>query len=106
MTNPLRALAGAGQAIWLDFIERKILNNGEFKRRIDDDAVTGVTSNPSIFEKAIGESDEYDGPIKALLEKGDADASALFDALAIDDIRAAADQLRGTYDRLKARDGY
>ncbi|HKT53803.1 MAG TPA: transaldolase, partial [Caulobacteraceae bacterium] len=106
MTNPLRELAGAGQAIWLDFIERNILKNGDFKRLIEQDGLTGVTSNPSIFEKAIGESDEYDGQIAALLQKADADASDLFDALAIEDIRAAADQLRPVYDRLEGRDGY
>ena len=107
MTNPLNQLAQAGQAVWLDFIERKILENGEFKRLIDDDDLRGVTSNPSIFEKAIGEGDEYDDAVKAALESGgDADPATLFDVLAIADIRAACDQLRPVYDRLGGQDGY
>src|SRR5665213_1829289 len=106
MTNPLNQLAQAGQAVWLDFIERKILDNGEFKRLIDEDDLRGVTSNPSIFEKAIGEGDEYDAAVKAALDHGDADPAALFDDLAIADIRAACDQLRPVYDRLKGQDGY
>jgi len=106
MTNPLNQLCQSGQAVWLDFIERKILQNGEFKRLIDDDDLRGVTSNPSIFEKAIGEGDEYDAAVKAALERGDADPAALFDDLAIADIRAACDQLRPVYDRLKGQDGY
>ena len=60
MTNPLLQLSDAGQAVWLDFIERKILNNGAFQGLIDKDGLKGVTSNPSIFEKAIGEGDEYE----------------------------------------------
>jgi transaldolase/glucose-6-phosphate isomerase len=106
MTNPLNHLNEAGQAIWLDFIERRILQNGEFERLIEQDDLHGVTSNPSIFEKAIGEGDEYDAAVTAALEHGDADPAALFDDLAIADIRAACDQLRPVYDRLKAKDGY
>jgi transaldolase/glucose-6-phosphate isomerase len=106
MTNPLLQLGDAGQAVWLDFIERRILDDGGFQRLIDHDGLKGVTSNPSIFEKAIGESDDYDAPIKAALAKGDADAAALFDALAIADIQAACDQLRPVYDRLRSGDGY
>jgi transaldolase/glucose-6-phosphate isomerase len=106
MTNPLNQLAQAGQAIWLDFIERKILQNGDFQRLIADDDLRGVTSNPSIFEKAIGEGDEYDAAVAAALQHGDADPAALFDVLAIADIRAACDQLRPVYDRLNGQDGY
>ncbi|HXQ09794.1 MAG TPA: bifunctional transaldolase/phosoglucose isomerase [Caulobacteraceae bacterium] len=106
MTNPLLQLGDAGQAVWLDFIERRILLNGAFRRLIDEDGLKGVTSNPSIFEKAIGESDDYDAPIGAALAKGDADAAALFDDLAIADIQAACDQLRPVYDRLAGGDGY
>ena len=106
MTNPLLQLADAGQAVWLDFIERRMLGNGDFKRLIDDDGLKGVTSNPSIFEKAIGESDDYDAPIAAALAKGDADPAALFEQLAVADIQAACDQLRPVYDRLAGADGY
>ena len=63
MTNPLLQLGDAGQAVWLDFIERKILENGDFTRLIGEDGLKGVTSNPSIFEKAIGESEDYDASI-------------------------------------------
>jgi transaldolase/glucose-6-phosphate isomerase len=106
MTNPLLQLGDAGQAVWLDFIERRILKNGGFQRLIDEDGLKGVTSNPSIFEKAIGESDDYDAPIKAALAEGDADVATLFDNLAIGDIQAACDQLRPVYDRLDGGDGY
>src|SRR5579871_3653291 len=106
MTNRLLELAGAGQAMWLDFIERKILKNGEFKRLIDQYGLRGVTSNPSIFEKAIGESDDYDSAVTDALAKSDADVWALFDALAIADIREACDQLRATFDRLGGADGF
>jgi transaldolase/glucose-6-phosphate isomerase len=106
MTNPLLQLRDAGQAVWLDFIERRILENGEFQRLIDDDGLTGVTSNPSIFEKAIGDSEDYDAPIKAALAVGDADPAALFDGLATVDIRAACDLLRPVFERLAGADGY
>ncbi|HXQ45991.1 MAG TPA: bifunctional transaldolase/phosoglucose isomerase [Caulobacteraceae bacterium] len=106
MTNPLLQLGDAGQAVWLDFIERKILENGDFTRLIGEDGLKGVTSNPSIFEKAIGESEDYDASIARALARGDADAGALFDELAIADIQAACDQLRPVFDRLCGADGY
>jgi len=106
MTNALLKLSDAGQAVWLDFIERKILTNGAFKALIDDDGLRGVTSNPSIFEKAIGDSSDYDAPLKAFVEAQDGETAAVFEHLAIADIQAAADQLRPVYDRLEGRDGY
>jgi transaldolase/glucose-6-phosphate isomerase len=106
MTNPLLQLAEAGQSVWLDFIERKILENGAFKTLIDHDGLKGVTSNPSIFEKAIGESADYDADIAAFVGKADADVDAVFEHLAIADIRAAADQLRPVYDKAGGRDGF
>lgn len=106
MTNPLLQLSEAGQAVWLDFIERKILTNGAFKALIDQDGLSGVTSNPSIFEKAIGESSDYDAPLKAFVEAEDGETAAVFEHLAIADIQAAADQLRPVYDRLNGRDGF
>ena len=69
--NPLRALAEKGQSVWLDFLSRDIIENGHLKRLIDDDGLSGITSNPSIFEKAIGESDSYDDEIKRLVGKGE-----------------------------------
>ena len=104
-SNPLQQLGEAGQAVWLDFVQRKMLEDGGLKKLIAEDGLTGVTSNPSIFEKAIGSGD-YDGALKQFVETSDAEPSAVFDFLAIADIQTAADQLRPVYDRLSARDGY
>ena len=69
--NPVKALENHGQAVWLDFLARGFVAKGDLKKLIDTDGVKGVTSNPSIFEKAIGSSDEYDGAIGSALKKGD-----------------------------------
>ena len=106
MTNPLRQLESAGQAVWLDHLDRKILDGGELQRLVDEDGLTGLTSNPSIFEKAIGEGDAYDARLKALVKDGSSAPEALYEGLAIADIQRAADILRPTYDRLGGRDGY
>jgi transaldolase/glucose-6-phosphate isomerase len=106
MTNALLRLSEAGQSVWLDFIERRILQDGAFQELIDRDGLKGVTSNPSIFEKAIGESPEYDASLKAFVENQDGETAQVFEHLAIADIQAAADQLRGVYDRLNGRDGF
>ena len=106
MTNPLLQLGEAGQAIWLDFLDQKILQDGELKRLIEQDGIKGLTSNPSIFEKAIGEGDAYDARLKAVLAKGDAEIIDLYEGLAIPDIKAAADFFRPVYDRLNGQDGY
>jgi transaldolase len=106
MSNPLRQLAAAGQSVWLDYIHRKFLESGALQRLIDRDGVTGVTSNPSIFQQAMGEGSDYDDRLKALLEGGVEAPSELYERLAIADVQAAADQLRAVYDRLKRRDGY
>jgi transaldolase len=105
MTNPLRDLEAAGQAVWLDYLHRKILENGELRRLIDEDGLTGLTSNPSIFEKAIGDGDAYDDALKSLMRHGDA-PEALYERIAIADIQHAADIFRPTWDRLGGRDGY
>ena len=68
--NPLLKLEAFGQSIWIDFIRRGTISSGELKKLIDEDGVTGVTSNPSIFEKAIGGSGDYDEAIQALADKG------------------------------------
>ena len=106
MTNPLVQLKAAGQSVWLDFVQRSILENGDFKRLVDEDGLSGVTSNPSIFEKAIGESGDYDAALKAFVTKTDADPAAVFDHLAIADIQAAADLLRPTYEATHGKDGF
>ena len=104
--NPVKALENHGQAIWLDFLARGFVAKGDLQKLIDTDGVKGVTSNPSIFEKAIGSSDEYDGAIGNALEKGDRPVAELFEHLAVEDIQHAADVLRPVYDRLKGCDGF
>ncbi|MDO8397128.1 MAG: bifunctional transaldolase/phosoglucose isomerase [Bradyrhizobium sp.] len=104
--NPVKALENHGQAVWLDFLARGFVAKGDLKQLIDTDGVKGVTSNPSIFEKAIGSSDEYDGAIGSALKKGDRPVAELFEHLAIEDIRNAADVLRPVYDQLRGEDGF
>ncbi|MGA8901562.1 transaldolase family protein, partial [Bradyrhizobium sp.] len=104
--NPVKALENHGQAVWLDFLARGFVAKGDLKKLIDTDGVKGVTSNPSIFEKAIGSSDEYDAPIGRALQKGDRPVAALFEHLAVEDIQHAADVLRPVYDELKGHDGF
>src|SRR5437588_5144435 len=104
--NPVKALENHGQAVWLDFLARGFIARGELKKLIDTDGVKGVTSNPSIFEKAIGSSDEYDGAIAQALKSGDRPVAELFEQLAVEDIQRAADVLRPAYDDLKGHDGF
>jgi transaldolase / glucose-6-phosphate isomerase len=104
--NPVKKLEQHGQAIWLDFLARGFIAKGDLKRLIDEDGVKGVTSNPSIFEKAIGSSDEYDAPIGKALKSGDRPVAALFEALAVEDIQHAADVLRPVYDKFDGNDGF
>jgi transaldolase/glucose-6-phosphate isomerase len=106
VTNPLRALGDAGQAVWLDYMHRKITEDGELKRLIAEDGVTGLTSNPSIFEKAIGEGEDYDAPLRAIPRAPGETPESLYEKLAIADIQAAADAFRATYNRLEGRDGF
>src|SRR3954469_8503688 len=104
--NPVKALEAHGQAVWLDFLARGFIAKGELKKLIDSDGVKGVTSNPSIFEKAIGSSDEYDGSIGAALKTGDRPVAELFEKLAIQDIQNAADVLRPVNGRRNGGDGF
>src|SRR5580698_3692302 len=104
--NPVKALENHGQAVWLDFLARGFVARGDLKKLIDSDGVKGVTSNPSIFEKAIGSSDEYDSPIGQALKSGDRPVAELFEHLAVEDIQHAADVLRPVYDQLKGDDGF
>ena len=106
MTNRLHALEAEGQAVWLDFLDRAFLAEGGLKRLIEQDAVTGVTSNPSIFEKAIGHGRDYDDDIAALVRYGEMSVTDIYEHLAIADIRAAADDLRPVHDRLDGADGF
>src|SRR3981081_3158885 len=104
--NSGKALENHGQAVWRVFLARGFVAKGDLRKLIDTDGVKGVTSNPSIFEKAIGSSDEYDGAIGKALRKGDRPVAELFEQLAVDDIQNAADVLRPVYDRLNGADGF
>jgi transaldolase len=106
MPNRLQQLHAQGQSIWLDFIDRTILKNGELARRIRDDALTGVTSNPTIFEKALAEGTAYDDQLSALTADGTLEPSAVFEAVETDDVRAACDILRPVYDATDGKDGF
>ena len=106
MTRRLVDLNAAGQAVWFDFIERPFLNAGGLRKLIAEDGLTGVTSNPSIFGKAMAAGEAYDEGFDEFLAKADASVVDTYEAQAIRDIKAAADDLRGTYDELGGKDGY
>src|SRR5205807_1812357 len=91
MANPLVQLQRYGQSVWYDNIRRGLITSGTLQAMIDQDGLRGITSNPSIFEKAIGGSTDYDAALKTLAGERDQDAKALFEKLAIEDIRMAAD---------------
>jgi len=92
-----------GQSIWLDFIQRDMLRNGQFQRLVDEDGIRGVTSNPAILEKAIVEHHDYDAAIKAM---PGLDARALYEHLAVEDLQMAADLLRPVYESTQGHDGF
>ena len=104
--NPLKALEQYAQSPWLDFIERKFLADGSLQKMIAEDGLKGMTSNPSIFEKAMGHGENYDAGFKELAAKGDVDAQTIYETLAIADIQHAADLLRPVYDATRGVDGY
>src|ERR1700685_3800300 len=104
--NPLKSLADHGQAVWLDFLSRGFIAKGGLKKLVDEDGLRGVTSNPSIFEHAIGHSDEYDDAIARMLHAKDRAVGATFEQLAIEDIRAATDVLRPVFDATHGADGF
>jgi transaldolase/glucose-6-phosphate isomerase len=106
MPNPLRSLQEYGQSVWLDFVSRELLKTGKLTQLIAEDGLRGVTSNPSIFEKAIGHGDDYDALIAAAEANSDLDPGALFEDLAIRDIQEGADQLNPVYEQTQRRDGY
>ena len=104
--NPLKQLEACGQSPWLDYLKHSLIEKGELRTLIERDGLKGVTSNPSIFEKAIGETDEYADALKQFQAGTDHSISAIYEHLAIDDIRAAADVLHPVYKETKGRDGY
>ncbi|MBJ6111081.1 bifunctional transaldolase/phosoglucose isomerase [Hymenobacter sp. BT523] len=104
--NPLVAIRAFDQSLWLDFISRPILINGKLQRRIQDEALRGVTSNPAIFAKSIGDSADYDSAIKALALQGKT-TDEIYTSLAVADVQAACDLFRPLYDSAdNASDGY
>jgi transaldolase len=103
--NPLKELGTLGQSIWLDYIRRDLMSSGGLRRLIEEDGLRGMTSNPSIFEKAIVESHDYDGDIRALALQGIGTA-AVYETLSQRDVESAADEFRPLYDRTDGKDGY
>ena len=104
--NPLQQLLDYGQSMWLDYIRRDLFTSGKLKQMIAEDGLRGMTSNPSIFEKAIADSSLYDDMLKTLASRRDLDATARFEQLAIRDIQDAADVLRPVYEQSNFHDGY
>ena len=103
--NALFELEEAGTSVWLDYIRRSLMTSGELQRMIDEDAVVGMTSNPTIFEKAIGGSSDYDDTLRTLVERGLSNED-IFLNLMVEDIQMAADVLMPVYDKTKHKDGY
>src|SRR3954454_10766456 len=101
----LHELAERGQSIWFDTLSRELVASGELKKMMDEDAVTGVTSNPTIFQKALSSGDAYDEDMKKLLGETD-DPEKIFFSLALQDIRDACDVLKPAYDAAQGADGY
>src|SRR5687767_9220717 len=104
--NRLRRLHDAGVSIWLDTLSRDLLESGQFAALVDDFAVSGATSNPTIFAKAITASNRYDGQLRSLRASGVADPRELFFAVALDDVRRAAAVLRPIHERAHGSDGF
>ncbi len=102
----LHKLSALGQSVWIDYLSRELLKTGELARMMDEDAVVGVTSNPTIFQKAIGGGSLYDAQLKEILESGQRDAKEIFLQLSSHDIGDACDLLRPVWDKSNGLDGY
>jgi transaldolase/glucose-6-phosphate isomerase len=102
----LKSLPDHGQAVWLDFLSRGFIAKGGLKKLVDEDGLRGVTSNPSIFEQAIGHGDEYDEAVAQILKKHDRPAGEIFEQIAVEDIQDATDVLRPVFDATKGADGF
>jgi transaldolase len=103
--NPLQRLAALGQSVWYDYIRRDLYKSGRLAELIRDDGLAGMTSNPTIFQKAIAETDLYDEDIRSLGADGRR-AGAIFEGLAVRDVQSAADVFRPVYDRAAGSDGF
>ena len=104
-TNPLKKLEALGQSIWLDYIKRDLITSGKLKKLIAEDSLRGMTSNPTIFEKAIAESHDYDQDIKKMSHEGK-DVNEIYEALTQKDVQDAADEFRDLYNQTNGKDGY
>ena len=104
--NPVRQLESCGQSPWLDDLHRDLIRKGELARLIKEDGLKGMTSNPTIFEKAIGETDEYKDQLEELLGNGQLDDTRIYESLAIEDIQDAADLFRPVYEASGGQDGF
>jgi transaldolase len=105
-STPLHELAQQGQSVWVDFLSRRALSDGEIEALIRDQGVVGMTSNPTIFEKAIASGDAYDDQLSALVDAGERDPREIFIKLAVADVQDACDLLADVYERTEHRDGY
>lgn len=104
--NPLIGLKELGQSVWLDNLSRKLINSGELKRLIEEDGLSGITSNPTIFQKAISGSTDYDTSLRRMIHRGIKDEKELFLGLAFEDISNAADMLWPVYQSTNGVDGF
>ena len=105
MTNRLREIQALGQSVWIDNLNRQLLDEGTLRRLIDEDGISGVTSNPTIFEKGMAQSDRYDDAFREVAADTD-DPHVIFERLAYRDVRDAADLLRPTFEETEGLDGY
>lgn len=105
MNNPVNILVKNGQSIWLDYIRRDMIHNGELKKMIETDGLSGMTSNPAIFEKAISGGDFYDADIRKFTREGKT-PEEIFEEITIADVQAAADEFKIVYESSGGRDGY
>jgi transaldolase len=103
--NPLIQLEKLGQSVWMDFINRNLITSGELRRLIEVDGLSGITSNPAIFEKAISESYDYKHDIRTMLAEG-RDTKAIYEAICLKDLQMAADEFRPIYNKTNGEDGY
>src|SRR6187200_507013 len=106
MPNAIIEAGKLGQSFWYDTLSREMLTSGELRAMVQRDGLAGVTSNPTIFAKAMGGSADYDPQLRTLVASGASDPKALYEALAIEDIRGAAAVLQPVYERTSGADGY
>src|ERR1043166_10233488 len=105
MSNPLVELAKRGQSVWFDQMERKLVSSGKLKKMIDDDDLRGLTSNPTIFEKAISGSEDYDGQLRGLAAQNKT-REEIYDALVLEDIANAAEVFEPVFRKTGGDDGF